>query len=130
MAAAQEKRLWFVFRLFYYLVRASRCFFLPLSNEATASFSLSFDLLFRSKPSRFRTISNAKPLHSYKTAFSATSLPSKLQKSTVTPPSMPRLQHQVRVSGQRVLTKLLGFFKVRVYIHHFQFSFYILALIK
>ena len=29
VATAQERRVWFVFHLFYYLIRASRCFFLP-----------------------------------------------------------------------------------------------------
>jgi len=67
---AQERRLWFVFRLLYCLVCAFRYFFLSPSDEAAASFSLSFETFMLPY-----LHSNAKPLHSYKIALSVTSLP-------------------------------------------------------
>ena len=101
----QEKHLWFVLRLFYCLVWVSRYFFPPPSDEVTTSFSLSFDLLFRSKLSRFRF--RTRTLNSYKTV---TSLPSKLQKTLLSHPHLvPRLQRQVCVSSQRV-NKIFSYF--------------------
>ena len=105
----QERHLWFVLRLFYCLVRASRCFFLPSLRRGRCFFLpsvrpfLLFETLTLSLP---HPHSEAKPLHSYKIALSATSVPSELQKILPQhPPLMPRLRRQVYVSGQRVLRK-------------------------
>ena len=101
MTNAQEIRLWFVLRLFYCLVCASCYFFLPPSDEVAASFSHSFETL-----PLLHLHSNAKLLHSYKIALSATSLPSKLQKTSLAHPHpIPRWQCQIFVSEQRALTK-------------------------
>ena len=85
---AQERRLWFVLHLFYCLVYASCCFFLLPSLRFLPS--LSFETFPLPHPH-----SNAKFLHSYKTA---TSLHIIKKTSLSHPHLMSYLQYQVCVS--------------------------------
>jgi len=92
-----------------WFVLPAASFYLPPSDEVTASFSLSFETLPLSLPH-----SNAKLLHSYKTV---TPLPSELQKILLSHPHpISRLRCQVYVSCPSKLTK------------HFSFKLYIIEL--